>query len=280
MHLGRARRLAELPDAAERGDRLLLDGEDVLVAVNGLYRYANDELAAVVEPGQTLDGARLGTLRGAARNGDGVLLVDGRALYLGDPGSDWFARPLPPPAANASAWPAAPCGAFDGNFYLLDTGTGRILKFAADSPGAAPRDWAAGANEDELRLGRDMLVDGRIHVLLADGRVLTFFQGALERIYAIPPDLPISDPVALAAGADGRFFYVLDRGDGSGDGRLYRIDRSSGAVRELALDSNDGPGLLAHGLAVAVDEAGGVLYLLTEEALWRGELTRISSQPA
>jgi hypothetical protein len=262
--------------AAGAAGALLIDGLDVLVAVDGLLRLSagEDELARELAPGQTIEAATFGTLRGAASDGETVLLSDGRTLFVRDEAGDWSARPLPLPG-GASAWPVAPCGAFAGNFYLLDPDAGRILKFAADDPTAAPRDWAAGANAADLRLGRDLIVDGRIHVLLADGRVLTFYQGTLERTYEALLDEQVADPVAVVAASDGRSFYVLDRGDGSG-GHLYRLDRDGDTARELALDLSstpaDGVDLLARSRDVAVDEAAGFVYLLTDDAVWRGEL--------
>jgi hypothetical protein len=274
VRLGPPIRVVTLPAPATGQATLLVDGGGLVVATDALYRYEGrgqglDRLAAA---GDGLDAATIGPVRGAAREEDGIAVTDGVALFWRDAAGSWSSRMLPAPAGEGAGWPVVACGVFDGHFYLLDVDTGRILKFAADDPpGAPPRDWAGVDHADELRTARDMVVDGRIHVLLADGRVLAFFRGELERTYELPPDFPVADPAALFV--DDGSYYVLDRGDGIGDGRLYRIDRETGETHELKLPPTVADlHLLAAARDLAVDEAAGALYLLTDEVVWRSEL--------
>jgi hypothetical protein len=97
---------------------------------------------------------------------------------------------------------------------------------------------------------------------------------------------PLVAPVALTAGAETGSLYLLDPGVdiGTTSGRIVCLD-ATGAVRQLLpptpiagdAASERAAQALADAQDIAVDEAAGVLYVVTEHELWRVTLPPIES---
>ena len=82
---------------------------------------------------------------------------------------------------------------------------------------------------------RDFAIDGRIHVLIEDGRTLTFSRGALVGTVS-PFVVPALADVAFLADAPfANDFYIVDRNGAIGEnvGRIVRVDASGEARQYL-----------------------------------------------
>jgi hypothetical protein len=185
-----------------------------------------------------------------------------------DTSGAWTVRPLAPVDGQADIWAAAPVAGYDGNLYLLDRTEGRILRFGDEDGQSAPHDWTNGVAEGDLRSARDLVVDGEIHVLAADGRILTFYQGMLDRTYGPPPGPALIDPVALSASSDGAALYVVDGGDEVNPGRLFRLDLATGEFREFIAQANSGVSPFLGLQDAIVDETTDSVVLITNDMLW------------
>jgi DNA-binding beta-propeller fold protein YncE len=259
------------PSLAAQPVRLARSGREVYVVASDLYEVdvAGRRLVRLLTNGETVAGRPLGSLQDAAVDGHGLAVTDGARLYRRDPSGRWRASPLGL-LENGQPWPAGAAGVFQGSLYLLHPTTGQILKFAADALETLPDAWASDDSTKDLAGARDLTVDGDIYVLLADGRVLAFHRGAPRGTLADQVRPALTNPVALFGQADTRYLYVAEAGpDG---GRIVRLDRDGGNVEQW-LPPVSGDPALANALAemrdVVVDEAAGVLYVVTGDALWR-----------
>ncbi len=286
-HLGAGRLtdpvwLGNLPAAfADRPVQLVRAGQEILVICGGLYQLdaAGQHLVQLLVPGEIIDGEPAGELRAAAGDAGGIFVSDGVALYSRDPQGRWQRRPLGLDAGQ-TAWPAMPAATFQGSFYGL-TAEGRLVKFAADALDAPPISWVDPTDYPELATARDLVIDGRVHLLLADGRVLTFLRGTLEATLTPNISPPMTAPVAFDGGSDTSFLYVVDAGTavGSTTGRIVRLADDGSAWQILppiptASDATSGAlaTILANARDLVVDEAAGHVYIVTDRSLWRATL--------
>ncbi|MCX7622959.1 MAG: hypothetical protein N2Z82_04290, partial [Thermomicrobium sp.] len=220
-------------------------------------------------PGDTVDGVQVGTLLGAAWD-DGVpVAFDGSVAYRFDPTTArWHAFRVG--TFGAPYQNIAVVGAFTGNLYVLQPQSGQILRFLAGAYQNLPEDWTGGQAADQLRAAVDFEIDGRIHVLLTDGTVLTFYRGALEATATARIDPPVTDAVALAQQPDRPFRYV-----GTRSGRIVRL-RTDGTLVQQVISGAGAPSLDGL-LDLAVDDVQGLAYVLTERGLF---LVRLPAPPA
>jgi hypothetical protein len=133
---------------------------------------------------------------------------------------------------------------------------------------------------------RDFAIDGRIHVLLDDGRTLTFSRGALTGTVS-PFVVPSLSNVAFLADAPfANDFYVVDRNGAIGEnaGRIVQVD-ASGEARQYLTPAPVPGDLEGHAAAVtlanvddlAIDELTGTVYWVSEGEIWRASLPLGSS---
>jgi hypothetical protein len=268
------------PELAGTSVRLVRVGSEVYLVGGGLYQIdaGGRRLVRVLAPGMVVSGGPVGILRDGGWGTTGVAVTDGAALYVQDDAGSWLRRPLGEGEVGTGF---AACRLFRDSLYGLDPEGGRILKFAADRLDRAPEDWAHAGDAPELSLARDMVVDGQIHVLLADGRVLSFLGGLPLTPVAPRVTPPVSHPVALAGGLDSNFLYLAEPGvalDGT-VGRVVRLDRTGQVVHQLLppppggdATSRAAAAALADVRDLAVDEQAGALYFITGEAVWRAML--------
>ena len=124
---------------------------------------------------------------------------------------------------------------------------------------------------------RDFAIDGRIHVLMEDGRTLTFSRGAL--IGTVSPFVvpALTDAAFLADVPFANDFYIVDpAGIGENVGRIVRVD-ASGEARQYFTPAPAPGDLTAHAAAVtlatvedlAIDELTGIVYWVSEGVIWR-----------
>ncbi|MCX2727160.1 hypothetical protein OO015_06570 [Thermomicrobium sp. 4228-Ro] len=251
--------------------RLFFGNGQLYLLTDALYRLdaGGTRLVRLLGPGDRVDGVAVGTLVGATWD-DGVpVAFDGSVAYRFDPTTArWSAIPVG--TFGAPYQNVAAVGAFTGNLYLLQPQSGQILRFLSGSYQNLPEDWTGGQSADRLRAAVDFEIDGRIHVLLADGTVLSFYRGALETEAKPQIDPPVSDAVALSQQPERPYRYV-----GTRSGRIIRL-RTDGTVVQQFVSGAGAPSLDGL-LDVAVDDVQGLAYVLTERGLF---LVRLPAPPA
>lgn len=278
-------RLGGLPDGVDAENaRLVTLGQRVFLAGGGFYEIdaRRGFLVELLAPGQTVDGVAIGRIVDATVDETGVLLSDGAALYQQDADGAWRRVPLsePRPAGGPTDGPTA---SFNRMLYAIAPG-GSIVKYENDGRGLTPWMWASAAEYPDLADARDLAVDERVHVLLADGRVVSFYRGVLESASAVPvaPEFAAQGFFASAPGS--RALYLVDTTArvGSTVGRLIRYDgggRTQQFLAPIASPNSAEGALAARALAesrsVAVVEGAASVYLLAGGEIWRATLPPI-----
>jgi hypothetical protein len=256
-------------------------GQRVFLAGGGFYEVdpRRGFLIELIAPGQVVDGVPVGPIVDAAVDGAGVLLSDGAALYRQDDRGAWVRQPLAEPR-----WPVGPAdgpsASFNRTLYAI-AGGGSVVRYETDGERLSPWMWASAADYPDLAEARDIAVDERVHVLLADGRVLSFYRGVLEAS-GVPPIVPEAVGSRFFAVAPGsRALYLVDPEAAVGDsvGRLIRYDPGGRTQQFLAPIGSPGSGegaranrLLAEARSVAVVEGAAAVYLLVGDELWRATM--------
>ncbi len=278
-------RLGSLPAGVDTENaRLVTLGQRVFLAGGGFYEIdaRRGFLVELLAPGQVVDGVPLGPIVDATVDATGVLLSDGAALYRQDGDGAWRRQPLsePRPAGGPTDGPTA---SFNRMLYAIAPG-GSIVKYENDGRGLSPWMWASAAEYPDLADGRDIVVDERVHVLLADGRVVSFYRGVLQSASALPVVPEFTGQGYFASAPGSRALYLVDEAArvGSTAGRLVRFDgggRTQQFLAPLASPGSAEGGLAARALAeaqsVAVVEGSASLYLLAGNEIWKATLPPI-----
>uniref|UniRef100_A0A7C5RT67 PPM-type phosphatase domain-containing protein n=1 Tax=Thermomicrobium roseum TaxID=500 RepID=A0A7C5RT67_THERO len=264
--------LGSVPAAPEGvHPRLFFGNGQLYLLTDALYRLdaGGTRLVRLLGPGDTVDGVTVGPLVGAAWADGAPVAFDGSVAYLFDPtAARWSAFPVG--TFGAPYQNVAALGTFTGNLYLLQPQNGQILRFLNGAYANLPEDWTGGQAADQLRNAVDFEIDGRIHVLLADGTVLTFYRGALEATVTPQVEPPVTDAVALSQQPDRPYRYV-----GTRSGRILRL-RTDGTLVQQFVSGSGVPSL--DGLRdLAVDDVQGLAYVLTDRGLF---LVRLPAPPA
>lgn len=240
----------------------------------------DEDIPVLVHTGQQVDGHNVGELidavwvdRGSGRQMSALLILEeGGALVSYDPGwQDESGSPqlrrsflgVPPPGE------AKAVATFDGRFYVLDTaadGTGQIWRYLPrdDDYPDQPELYFANPPSRALTTARDIVIDGHIYVLYADGTIVKFLGGDPQpfEIRGVPGGL--GEVVAFAVDPDtGEGVYVADRGNArvvslGPEGAFREQFRAEGAFNALE--------------ALAVDEETGQLYTLGGGRLYTASL--------
>lgn len=250
--------------------RLFFGNGQLYMLTDALYRLdaGGTRLVRLLGPGDRVGEVTVGTLLGAAWNEGAPLAFDGNTAYLFDPTTArWSAVSVGTFGAPFQSIQAL--GTFSGNLYLLQPQSGQILRFLNGNFANLPEDWTGGQAANELRRATDFEIDGRIHVLLDDATVLTFYRGALETTATPTIDPPVNDAVALSQQGDRPYRYV-----GTHSGRILRL-RPDGTLVQQFISGAGAPSL--EGLRdLAVDDVQGVAYVLTNRGLY---LIRLPAPP-
>lgn len=254
--------LGGVPAAAKDVQPRVFFGGDgqLYVFTNALYQVGSNgtTLVQLLAPGVSVGGQPVGTLLGAAWGNNGPIAFDGNAAYLYDPSTaSWSRQPLGTPGTPYSNIAAS--SGFLGNLYLLSPGSGQILKFTASQFNQQPEDWTGGQASDQLRQGTDMIVDGRIYVLLKSGKILDFYMSALEKTITPQVTPAITDAVGFWESANSQNLYLAD------STRILKIDRS-GKLLEQYMPAAGGP-QFANIRDMAISGDGSLAYVLTNDEL-------------
>lgn len=276
VRLAKVTRVGGLPAGlAGKSVRLARGGSDVYVVGGGLYQLdaSDHRLVQLLASGSQVGQATIGALEDATWDGEHLVATDGAHIYTLAANGRWQPQALGL-VDGKTPWQAAACGVFEGNVYFLDPDAGQILKFPADTMNRLPDDWASAGVHSDLATAQDMVVEGKIYVLLADGRVLRLYRGALEAKLQ-PAVVPaIGHAVALYGGADTNYLYIADAGANGRPARIVRIDRNGTQVAQYTLpttgpDANPAAAQALSNLRdFVVDETTGTLYFVTGDAIW------------
>jgi hypothetical protein len=267
------------PDLRGSSVRLALSGRTLYLVAGNLYELDPDQsrLVTLLSSGDTVEGGTAGDLRFVSIDGSHVIASDSSASYARDKTGRWHRRPLA--VADVGGLRSdAPLIAWGDAAYGLSW-DGDIVRFDQTSTGPMATIWAAAAETPDLESARDLAIDGRIHVLLADGRTLSFSHGALLGTLA-PFVVPALNDVSFLAEAPfATSFYIVDRkaNVGANAGRIVRVDSTGDARQYLTPLSTPGDPVssvaarsLASAADVAVDELTGAIYWVSDGEIWRG----------
>lgn len=285
--------LGELP-AGEAGParatRLWVRGSDIFIldrGANRAYRRVLNPTGDALEPvtgnpllvqkGQSQGSAVVGELvdmrwmpAGGERANPGLVFVDRNGSLL-DLDAAGGIRALP--VADSAAWrkPVA-AGAYAGNLYLLDVQQNRILKYVPAAGGYTnpPVDYLV-APAPDLSGAIDMAIDGRIYVLMADGKILKFFLGKQQPFDVSGLDQPLAKPVALFVTGEDESqgsIYVAD----AGLARVVQLNKRGEFIRQYA--AGEGQAGLAQLSGLFVDEALQRIYLASGSRLYAAPMNQ------
>jgi hypothetical protein len=273
------------PDSDPAG--VIIQGSRVFLLDTGLdqvVRFDLDEVSGLIpdttggllmERGQPLpDGQLTGEMTdmawadaGGARTTSNLLVLDSNdnLLQVDNTGE---VRPLP--VANRETWDTPRLiESYNGNLYVLDAGSGRILRYLPTSDGYSNPPENYFENDATLDLSRavDMAIDGNIWVLYRDGTVQTFFQGRQQAFeLEPPPDTQLIQPQALFIGPDAgtaQNLYIVD----SGNGRILEYDKTGQYLRQFRPVDRSDVEKMRTMRDLQVDEIDGTFYIVTDQDL-------------
>ncbi|HEV2122449.1 MAG TPA: hypothetical protein VGW38_06715 [Chloroflexota bacterium] len=244
--------------------RLFTGNGRIFVLTDGLYELdrTTGSLIELLKAGNSVGGAPVGTLLAADWADDRPLVIDSQNAFTLDPSTGQWQRVALGTVAPEGYSDVAALAAFDRNLYLLSPETGQILKFDSLDFGVPPEDWTAGVAKDALRNGVDLVVDGRIHVALHDGQLLSFFRSALENTVVAGVVPPVTSVSAVTAGAEGQLFYLMNESDG----RIISMDSEGKVVRQF-IPAAGAPSLVG-ATDIVFDEATSIAHVIAENTLY------------
>ena len=282
MRLADVMRVGSLPaEASEESVHLALVGETLYLAAGSLYELDPEQgrLVTLLAHRDAVDGGSAGDIRHVSIDGGHLVVSDGAATYVRDKSGRWRRRPLAVADVDGLR-PDAPVIAWGDAAYALSR-EGNLVRFDQAS-GNPPADiWAAAEDVPDLVNARDFAIDGRIHVLVEDGRTLTFSRGAL--IGTVSPFVApaLTDVAFLAHAPFANDFYIVDRNGAIGEnvGRIVRVDASGEARQYLTpapvpgdLEGHAAAVTLAHAEDLAIDELSRVVYWVSDGEIWRATM--------
>jgi hypothetical protein len=273
-------------------EQLVVQGSRVFIGDTGLdrvTRYGLDEVSGLIpetagstvaERGQVLsEGQVMGELTditwgaaGGERRSSNLLILDSnRNLVESDAATGL--KPLAVAGRDQWVTPSLTEG-YNGNFYLLDSGSGKILRYlpTADGYGNPPDNYLEGDAAIDLSNAVDMAIDGNIWILYSDGTVQTFFQGRQQPfVLQAPPDGPITDPRAIYTGSaagTAQTLYIAD----SGGGRILEYDKNGAYLRQFRPADKADQEKLRRMTDLQVDELNRTFYILASDGLYRSDI--------
>jgi hypothetical protein len=284
--------LQPLGGSGSEPEQLIVQGSRVFVGDTGLdrvLRYGLDEVSGLIpetagglvaERGQVLpDGQVVGELvdvawgaAGGERRTSNLLILDSNRNLI-EVDSATGLKPLV--IAEREQWvtPRVIEG-YNGNLYVLDAGSGKILRYlpTADGYSNSPDNYLEGDATIDLSGAVDMAIDGNIWILYSDGTVQTFLQGRQQPfVLEPPPDGPITSPQAIytgsAAGA-AQTLFIVD----SDASRILEYDKSGKYLRQFRPADRADQEKLRRMRDLQVDELNRTFYILASDGLYRTDI--------
>lgn len=260
---GQIELLATVPTSAsntgESRSQVVSGNGQTFMLVNGVVYSVGSQgktASKLLTKGDKIGGVAVDQLLGIAWRVDKLLVFDVSRAYLRDSAGAWMTLPL---AASGFKPPAS--DTFDGNLYLLAPERGQIVKFPSGVYASAPQPWSSAKASGDLKQALDMTIDKDVYVLTADGRILDFYQGEMKSAYAPTVVPPLAGATALYTASEGRYLYVVD----PQEGRIVRLTRDGNVVGIYKAAA--GEPAFTGAREIAVDEAAGLAYVLTDEGL-------------
>jgi hypothetical protein len=282
LRLADVMRVGSLPAEASEGSlHLALAGETLYLAAESLYELdpEQERLITLLAHGDAVGGGFAGDIRYVSIDGGRVVVSDGAATYVRDELGHWQRRPLAVAEVDGLR-PDAPVITWGDAAYGLSR-DGDLVRFDQTSSNSPANVWAAVEDVPDLVNARDFAIDGRIHVLIDDGRTLSFSRGAL--IGTVSPFVvpALADVAFLADAPFANDFYIVDRNGAIGEnvGRIVRADASGEARQYLTpapvpgdLVGQAAAVTLAHAEDLAIDELSRVVYWVSDGEIWRATM--------
>lgn len=266
--------LGSVPGSAAGAAQLALSGDTLYVAAGDLYELHPEEkrLLLLLAQGTEIDGARVGKLRSVSIDGGAVIASDGDAMYVRDSQGAWQRRALAIDDIGgiSDTLPIVSWG--DASYGV--SWEGDLVRFFETSAGPQSEVWATSALNPDLLQVTDFVIDGKIHLLLQDGRILTFSRGQLENTAApfVTPRLTAPRSLAQAPLAAQRYLVDGDTVIGSNQGRLIRVDQSGNTIQYLTPEDTEVSNALANVDKVAIDELTGTVFWIADGVVWQARL--------
>lgn len=254
--------LGSLPPApAGVTPRIFSGNGQLYVFSDALYRLDNDgtTLVRLIGGGDKIGGQPVSTLVGAAWGDGAPLVFDGSNAYLFDPPTGTWSR-KPVGTMGGALGNVVGINGYAGNLYLLSPSTGQIIKYSAGAFDSKPEDWTGGQAATDLKSAVDFEIDGRIYVLLQDGRVLDLYRSALQATITPQVSPAITKAIAFSLQTDRPYYYIADAG------RIMRLNRANGTLVQQFLPG-DGAPAFNDIRDIAVDDILSTAYILNGNTL-------------
>jgi len=265
----------EFPEALSEPLRVVAQDSDIYIldgGVDRLYRYRWTEAARTLqtptegailieakEQGELLDIIWLEPGGGRERGALLILKSDGLLEY--DPLKGLSSLSV----VETGSWQEPRrAGGFEGNFYLLDAGAKRILKYLPTERdyNSAPLHYIV---EAEFESAVDMAIDGDIYVLLAEGVITKFTTGERKPFVVEGLEEGFLNPHAIFTNPGTDHIYIVE------SGRIVELTKEGRFVRQL-LPSREEAAAFQELSTIFVDEARGRLFILSGKRLYLADL--------
>ncbi|MFT4040465.1 MAG: hypothetical protein QM692_19955, partial [Thermomicrobiales bacterium] len=269
------RQLGSLPaNAAADGVRLALNGDTLYIAARNLYELdpAASRLLTLLAAGDQVGGEKAGPIRDVSVDGGQVVAGDGAARYIRDAQGVWQRQSLAVDGVGGIS-ETLPIITWGDAAYGISW-EGDIVRFHDTSAGSRAEVWAASSLNPDLLQTRDLSIDGTIHVLLQDGRILTFSRGALAATTTpfVTPRLTAPQALAQAPLAGDVYLVDSDAVVGGNQGRIVRVNANGDAMQYLTPEHGGARDAMAHMQEAAIDELTGTVYWVANGVVWQGQL--------
>ena len=275
-------RLGAIPTQYDaQSPRLALGGGTLFLAAGSLFQFDLEErrLITLLERGADVDDVAVGAIHDVSVDGGNVIASDGTATYARNKQGDWQRSVLAVDDVGG-LHETLPIVSWAEAAYGL-TWDNNIVRFEQTSGGPMAQVWADAIQSPDLALAQDLIIDGKIHVLLQDGRVVTFSRGVQDATTTPFLHPLLTSGTVLAQAPAATSLYILDPGSQIGDnlGRIVRASSSGDTSQILTplpqpgdLLSEAAAESLAHAQDLAIDELSGQVFWVADGEIWHGTL--------
>lgn len=157
---------------------------------------------------------------------------------------------------------------YEGNLYIWGVAEGNVLRYLSGQFGSFPLPWIQNDGGQQVDKAVDLAVDGKIYLLMPEGRVLVFStneagERGFEREIAVPtmtPPVVVINSFFLTGGPEDGFVFLVD----GYNGRIIQLEKTTGRLIQQLRVRPDGLiqfDQLSH-LFVDTSTARPTLYLI------------------
>ena len=286
-HLWKLKDLDDAPTSPIDSSRIVLQGIDIYLLNRGsdrVYKFLLNDVgdalqsvdsdATLIRKGEVHSGVQLGNLVDIAWIQAGgertlstfVALERAGSLLAYDPqqGIDVL------PVADSDTWlkPQAIAGYF-GNLYVLDPLLGHILKYVPTDNAytTSPSRYLSPNLDVDLTGAVDMVIDGSVYVLFADGQIDKFLDGEPQTFVMQGLPSPMRSPTTIFVSGPQDpsalgYVYVAD----AGNNRIVQFDKNGNYLRQFR--DKPGESNLSGLRGIYIDEENARMFILSGKTLW------------